>query len=92
MTASFEAKEISLWGVTGLVVAYVRHGLEHQWQWWDSIEQFFVAWIIHTMGLALFVVVAGVSIERFYEFFLGNKREHTDYNENIFHGSDDHIG
>jgi hypothetical protein len=43
MTVTFEAKEISLWGVTGLVVAYVRHGLEHQWQWWDSIEQFFVA-------------------------------------------------
>jgi hypothetical protein len=54
-----ETKQGALWVLTGLAVAYVRHGLETNWAWWESVEQFLIAWFVHSMRLALFIVVAG---------------------------------
>jgi hypothetical protein len=76
-----KTKEGILLVVTGLAVAYVRHGLEHNWGKWESIEQFFAGWFVHTMGLALFLAVALVAIMRLHEFFLGTKRESDDFEE-----------
>jgi hypothetical protein len=56
-----ETKQGALWVLTGLAVAYVRHGLETNWAWWESVEQFLIAWFVHSMRLALFIVVAGAS-------------------------------
>jgi hypothetical protein len=76
-----KTKEGVLLVVTGLAVAYVRHGLEDNWGAWESFEQFFAGWFIHTMGLALFMAIAGAAIWRFQKFFLGRKRESDDFDE-----------
>jgi hypothetical protein len=67
--------------VTGLAVAYVRHGLEGNWGKWESIEQFLAGWFVHTMCLALFMAIAATAILRLHEFFLGTKRESDDFEE-----------
>jgi hypothetical protein len=78
-----KTKEGVLFVLTGLALAYVRHGIESGWAWWESVEQFFGDWFIHTMALSLFIAIAGVTIEKFHEFFLGHKRE-AEYTDLIY--------
>jgi MFS superfamily sulfate permease-like transporter len=71
-----EKREIALTIFTGLVVAYVRHGLQHHWKAWDSIGDFFAAWFVHTMGVAVLMGVTLAAIIYSHKFFLGYDREH----------------
>jgi hypothetical protein len=75
MFQDVEKREIALVIFTGLVVAYVRHGLQHHWKPWDSYEDFFVAWFIHTVGVALLIGVTLGSIIYSHKFFLGYDRK-----------------
>jgi hypothetical protein len=84
VTVTVKTKEGVLWVVTGLAVAYVRHGIETQWASWESAGQFFGYWFIHSAALALFVSIAGATIGRFYEFFLGYKRESAQFDDVIY--------
>jgi prolipoprotein diacylglyceryltransferase len=73
-------REFLLIPATGLIVSYVRHGVATGWSSWDSIHQVFVYWLIHTMGLMLFIPIAGGIIFSTQKFFLGYKpqKEHTE--------------
>ncbi len=66
-----EKREIALVIFTGLVVAWVRHGLQHHWKGWHSWEDFFIAWFVHTMGVAVLTGVALAAIIYSHKFFLG---------------------
>lgn len=70
-----EKREIALVIFTGLVVAWVRHGLQYHWKAWDSWEDFFIAWFIHTMGVALLMGVSLAAIIYSHKFFLGYDRK-----------------
>jgi hypothetical protein len=70
-----EAREVGLTALTGLVVAYVRHGLRHHWKFWDSIGDFLGAWFIHTIGVALLMAAALAAIIYSHKFFLGYDRK-----------------
>jgi hypothetical protein len=75
MTA--ETREGGLWVFTGLVVAYVRHGLQHHWRLWDSIGDFLAAWLIHTFGVGILGAAAAAAIIYSHKFFLGyDKKEY----------------
>jgi len=71
--SSREWRLIGLQIVTGLVVAFVRHELETHQVVWDTFEQFLVSWILHTVGLVVFVGIAAFAILRFHMFFLGEE-------------------
>lgn len=58
---------------TGLVVSWVRHGLQHHWQAFPSWKLFFIYWFVHTLGIAVFTLVAGAVIIGTHNFFLGYK-------------------
>jgi hypothetical protein len=70
-----EKREIALVVFTGLVVAYVRHGLQHHWKAWGSWGDFFAEWFVHTMGVALLIGVALAAIIYSHKFFLGYDRK-----------------
>jgi hypothetical protein len=59
----------------GLAVAYVRHGVQYHWRSWDSWGDFFGAWLVHTMGVALLIGVALAAIIYSHKFFLGYSKE-----------------
>jgi len=71
--SSREWRLIGLQIVTGLVVAFVRHELETHQVVWDTFEQFLVSWILHTVGLVVFVGIAAFAILRFHKLFLGEE-------------------
>ena len=70
-----EKREVALVIFTGLVVSYVRHGLQHHWKAWDSWGEFFAEWFVHTMGVALLMGVALAAIIYLHKFFLGYDRK-----------------
>jgi hypothetical protein len=72
---NLEKREIALMIFTGLVVAYVRHGLQHHWKPWDSWGDFFGAWFVHTMGVAVLMAIAAAAIIYSHKFFLGYDKE-----------------
>jgi hypothetical protein len=72
-----EKREIALVIFTGLVVAFVRHGLQHHWKAWDSWEDFFLAWFIHTVAVAVLMAASMAAIIFSHKFFLGyGKKEY----------------
>ena len=70
-----EKREIALWIFTGLVVSWLRHGLQYHWKAWNSWEDFLLGWFIHTMGVGLLVAVALAAIIFSHKFFLGYNKE-----------------
>jgi hypothetical protein len=73
-----ETREVKLWVFTGLVVAYVRQGLQHHWRLWGSIGDFLAAWLIHTFGVGILGAAAGAAIIYSHKFFLGyDKKEYN---------------
>jgi hypothetical protein len=58
---------------TGFMVGCVRHGIEHHWQSFDTWEDFFVNWFVHTIAVLLFMAFGGATILWRYEFFFGKK-------------------
>jgi hypothetical protein len=79
-----EKREYALIIFTGLVVAWVRHGLQYHWKAFASWEDFFLSWFIHTMGVVLLMGVALAAIIYSHKYFLGydskdNGREMTFY-------------
>jgi hypothetical protein len=57
--------------VTGLIVTWVRQGIQHHWHGFASWESFFISWFIHTIAVSIFSVFAGVAIVGTHKFFLG---------------------
>jgi MFS superfamily sulfate permease-like transporter len=76
-----DKRGIALVIFTGLVVAWVRHGVQHHWKSWGSWEAFFVAWFIHTMALAVLIVAALAAIIFTHKFFLGYDKK--DYGRDL---------
>lgn len=70
-----EKREIALVIFTGLMVAWVRHGLTHHWHGWDSWGDFLAEWFVHTMGVVLLMGVAFAAIIYSHKFFLGYSKE-----------------
>jgi len=70
-----EKREIALVIFTGLVVAWVRHGLQYHWKSWGSWGDFFAEWFVHTMGVALLIGFALAAIIYSHKFFLGYDRK-----------------
>jgi hypothetical protein len=68
-------REIALVILTGLVVAWVRHGLQYHWKLWDSWRNFFTSWFVHAMAVFLLMVVALWAIIYTHKFFLGRDME-----------------
>lgn len=66
-----EKREIALIVFTGLVVSWVRHGLQYHWKPWDSWEDFFLYWFIHTIGVTLLMAASMAAIIFSHKFFLG---------------------
>jgi hypothetical protein len=66
-----EAREVGLTIFTGLVVAYVRHGLQHHWTHWDSIGDFFAAWLFHIIAVVMLMAASLAAIIYTHNFFLG---------------------
>jgi hypothetical protein len=65
-----ERRLIGLQIVTGLVVAFVRHGLERHRIPWD-LQQFLISWFIHTVAVIAFTAIAAAPIIGSHKFFLG---------------------
>jgi hypothetical protein len=64
------AREFGLTLFTGLMVAYVRHGLQHHWTLWDSIGDFFAAWFFHTIAVVMLMAASLAAIIYTHNFFL----------------------
>jgi len=77
-----KTREYGLIIFTGLVVAWVRHGLHYHWKAWATWEGFFVDWFIHTMGVGLLALVAIAAIIFTHKFFLGY--ESKEYGRELF--------
>ena len=76
-----QTKCIALVVFTGLVVSWVRQGLEHHWKWFASWEDFFLSWFIYTQVVAFLAVFAGVAIIATHRFFVGS--EYGDDNDQL---------
>ena len=79
-----QTKCIALVVFTGLVVSWVRQGLEHHWKWFASWEDFFLSWFIYTQVVAFLAVFAGVAIIATHRFFVGSAYG-DDYDQLIFY-------
>jgi hypothetical protein len=64
-----ETREVLLVIITGLVVANVRHGLEHHS--FDTWGDFFFSWFVHTFTVLLLGTIALAAIVSTHKFFLG---------------------
>lgn len=53
------AKIALLSGVTSLTVTFVRRAVQYNRYSWDSVWQFLTWWLIHYVGLIIFILVAG---------------------------------
>ena len=65
-----DKRETALVIFTGLIVAYVRHGLQHHWKAWIW-ENFFISWFVHTIGVVLLMGVSLAAIFFSHKFFRG---------------------
>jgi hypothetical protein len=68
-----QARGIGLVVVTGLIVSWVRHGLQHHWHGYESWESFFSGWFIHTVGVSIFSAFAAATIIGTHKFFLDDE-------------------
>jgi len=84
-----EKREIALVIFTGLVVAWVRHGLQYHWKAWDSWEDFFIAWFIHTMGVALLMAVSLAAIIILAQILPRIRQEGLRTRADVLHCDDD---
>ena len=66
-----EARGVGLVILTGLIVSWVRHGLQHHWLGFDSWGDVFVSWFIHTLGVSIFSGFAAAAIMGAHKFFVG---------------------
>ena len=75
MWNSREARSIGLVVTTGLIVSFVRQGIQHHWHGFASWESFFISWFIHTIGVSVFSAFAAAAIMGTHKFFLGDRWE-----------------
>jgi hypothetical protein len=68
-----QARAIGLVVITGLIVSWVRQGIQHNWHGFGSWESFFVSWFIHTVGVSVFSAFAAAAIMGTHKFFLGDE-------------------
>ena len=82
MWRSTETRGIGLIIFTGLIVSWVRQGLQHHWHSFASWEQFFISWFIHALGVGILSGFAAAAIIGSHKFFVGTERK--DDFENLF--------
>jgi uncharacterized membrane protein YeaQ/YmgE (transglycosylase-associated protein family) len=70
-----QARGIGLVIVTGLIVSWVRQGLQHHWHAFASWESFLISWFIHAIGVSVFSVFAAAAIMGAHKFFVGDRYE-----------------
>jgi hypothetical protein len=58
---------------TGLIVSFVRQGLQHHGHGFASWESFFTSWFIHTVGVGVFGAFATAVIMGTHKFFVGDE-------------------
>ncbi len=75
---NIETRGVALVIFTGLIVAWVRHGLQNHWKPWDSWEGFFASWLVHTLGVVLLTLVTVITIIWSHKFFLGYDKKEYD--------------
>jgi uncharacterized membrane protein YeaQ/YmgE (transglycosylase-associated protein family) len=68
-----QARGVALNVVTGLIVSWVRQGIQHHWHGLTSWESFFLSWFIHTIGVGIFSAFAAATIMGTHTFFLGDE-------------------
>lgn len=68
-----QARAVGLVVFTGLVVTWVRQGLEHHWHSFSSWESFFSGWFIHTIGVFMLGGFGAVAIMGTHKFFMGSE-------------------
>lgn len=74
MVVSFKARRHALMAIAGLVVAYVRTGLQYKRYGWDSFTGFAASWFVHYIALALLVGASAIVIQRVEGFFFGDNK------------------
>ena len=70
-----QARGVALLVITGLIVSWVRQGIQHHWHGFASWESFFLSWLIHTIAVGVFSVFAAATIMGTHKFFLGDERK-----------------
>jgi hypothetical protein len=65
-----ETKGIGLVVITGLIVSWVRQGIQHHWHGFASWESFFISWFIHAIGVSVFSVFAAAAIMGRLSYFI----------------------
>jgi hypothetical protein len=68
-----QTKIALLWIITGLAVAFVRHGIHLKSALYEVLEDFFGYWLMYTVALALFVPTTAFLIDRYHTSILGRK-------------------
>ena len=68
-----KTRQVALIVFTGLVVTFVRHGLEKHWRPFESAEQFLIGWMIHSIAAFLLSAIAAIVIARSNRFFTGHQ-------------------
>jgi hypothetical protein len=68
-----QARGVALIVITGLIVSWVRQGIQHHWHGFTSWESFFLSWFIHTIGVGIFSAFAAATIMGTHKFFLGDE-------------------
>jgi prolipoprotein diacylglyceryltransferase len=82
---SGEARITALTIFAGLVVSWVRNGLQHHWRSFPSWGWFFTLWIVHIFGVVLFCGIALAAIIYTHKLFLGYNLKNRDGNELYFY-------
>ena len=72
MWKSIQARSIGLVIVTGLIVSFVRQGIQHHWHGFASWESFFSSWFIHAIAVFVFSMFGAAAIMWTHKFFRGD--------------------
>src|SRR5262249_2915861 len=61
--------------VTGIVVAFAHYRLQFGQAAWESLDQIFIWWFVHTGAVVILIFFAVLFILMSHEFFIGSKFE-----------------
>jgi hypothetical protein len=67
---SVKAKQQALFAGTALLVAFARNRFQYD-EYWVSLNDFALSWLVHYIGLFLAIAVSAVVIARYSAFFIG---------------------
>lgn len=70
---SVDCRKGVLYATTSLVVAFVRNYFQYHVYGWKSVSSFLTSWFIHTLGMALFLVISSLFIDYSVLYILGEE-------------------